>query len=225
MTENEMKEPAELEALLPWHAAGALSRREAALVDEALASDAALRRQFAVIREELDEAIRLNENLGAPSPRVFAQLMARIDAEGAQARRGFSFDIGGWLAERLSEFSPRTLAWSAAAAALAIVLQAGLLVGMFVGEGGRGAFQTASYTGESARGAAGHALIAFAPEATATEIAAFLQAHKASIVEGPRAGGLYKVRINAPEQTKDDVRRVIADMQKSKTVRFAAPSE
>ena len=74
------------------------------------------------------------------------KLMADIEADASTARRTrSSFNLGEWLSEKLSSFSPRTLAWSASAAALAIVLQAGLLAGMFVNErqGGAG-FKTAS---------------------------------------------------------------------------------
>ena len=44
------QEPGEIELLLPWHAAGTLSARDARKVDEALARDPELARQFAVIR-------------------------------------------------------------------------------------------------------------------------------------------------------------------------------
>lgn len=227
MTKEQMKEPAELESLLPWHAAGRLSRRDAARVEDALASDAELERQFAVIREELDETIRLNETLGAPSPRAFERLMADIEAEAARApRRFFSFDLAGWLAERLSLASPRALAWSAAAAALAIALQAGLLVGMFVGEGGQGTFQTASYTQDAARPEGAYALIAFVPQATAADITKFLETHKATVIDGPRAGGLYKVRLAVTGLPKEELGRLVRTMQDEKSlIRFAAPTE
>src|ERR1700742_65908 len=46
------QEPSEIELLLPWHAAGTLNAREARKVDDALARDPELARQYAVIREE-----------------------------------------------------------------------------------------------------------------------------------------------------------------------------
>ena len=85
------------------------------------------------MREELGEAIRVNESLGAPSARAMKNLFAKIDAEPVahadgvvQSRR---------LDDRLRRgFSPRTLAYGATAAALAIVLQAGLIAGVVVKE-------------------------------------------------------------------------------------------
>src|SRR5205085_11060656 len=43
------QEPSEIEMLLPWHAAGTLNPRDARRVDEALARDPELAKQYAVI--------------------------------------------------------------------------------------------------------------------------------------------------------------------------------
>src|SRR5207302_2366185 len=148
---NQVSEREEIEALLPWHAAGTLTRREAQKVEQALAADAELAAQYATIREDLAETIVANETLGAPSARAMQKLMADIEADASSARRArSSFNLGEWLSDKLSSFSPRTLAWSATAAALAIVLQAGLLAGMFVNEQQGGAtFGTASVSVKS----------------------------------------------------------------------------
>src|SRR4029453_11788582 len=114
------KEPErhEIEALLPWHAAGTLSRRDADRVEQALAGDRELARRYDLVREELAETIHLNETLGAPAARAREKLFAAIDAEEARApRRRRSFDLAGRISEFLSSFTPRTLAWSATAAA------------------------------------------------------------------------------------------------------------
>ena len=84
---NEEPEPQELEALLPWYAAGTLSRRDANRVEQALASDLELARQYDLVREELVETIHLNETLGAPSARAMERLFAAIDDEEAGAPR------------------------------------------------------------------------------------------------------------------------------------------
>ena len=145
MFKNKAAEREEIEALLPWHAAGTLSRREADMVERALATDAGLAAQYETIREDLAETIVANESLGAPSARAMQRLMADIEADVSTARRvRSSFNLGEWLSDRLSSFSPRTLAWSGTAAALAIVLQAGLLAGMFVSERQGGSYETAS---------------------------------------------------------------------------------
>ncbi|MFK5057955.1 hypothetical protein ACI4AF_28975, partial [Klebsiella pneumoniae] len=75
------QEPSEIEMLLPWHAAGTLNARDARRVEEALAREPALARQYAAIRAEYEETIHLNESLGAPSGRAMQKLFAAIDAE------------------------------------------------------------------------------------------------------------------------------------------------
>lgn len=222
MTKNQVSEREEIEALLPWHAAGTLSRREAQMVEQALAADADLRTQFETIREDLSETIVANESLGAPSARAMQKLMADIEADASTARRVKStFNLGEWLSDKLSTFSPRTLAWSASAAALAIVLQAGLLAGMFVNERQGGAtFDTASVSVKSEIVKPGaDALISFAPNATAAEITKLMQNYKMAIVEGP-TGEMYTVRVAVTGIPKDEMAKVIKQLQDEKVVRF-----
>ena len=143
---NKEPERHEIEALLPWHAAGTLSRRDADRVEQALAGDRELKRRYDIVREELSETIHLNETLGAPSARAMEKLFTAIDAEGVRApARRASFDFAGRVSDFLSGFTPRTLAWSAAAAALAIVVQAGVITAVAVKERGEPAnYETAS---------------------------------------------------------------------------------
>src|SRR4051812_12568951 len=98
---NEEPEPQEIEVLLPWYAAGTLSRRDADRVEQALANDRELTRRYDLVREELVETIHLNETLGAPSTRAIERLFAAIDAEETRAPRHRRwFDLGS----RISEF-------------------------------------------------------------------------------------------------------------------------
>jgi hypothetical protein len=84
---DEEPERHEIEALLPWYAAGTLSRRDADLVERALARDSELARRYDLVREELTETIHLNEALGAPSARAMEKLFAAINAEEVRALR------------------------------------------------------------------------------------------------------------------------------------------
>ena len=77
----------DIEMLLPWHALGKLSRREANLVERALAADGGLARQYELVCLELAEIVQLNETLGTPSPRATEKLFAAIAAEEARAPR------------------------------------------------------------------------------------------------------------------------------------------
>ncbi len=208
---NEAPERQEIEALLPWHAAGTLSRRDAELVDRAIAGDRELARRLDLAREELTETIHLNESLGAPSMRAMERLFAAIEAEPARAPRT-SFNLGARIAEFFAGLSPRTLAWSATAAALAIVLQAGLLAGLFVKERGV-SYETASAPEQHVTGGS-FALVRFAPQVTADQITAFLKTHNATIVEGPNPGtGMYRVRVASKALPSEEVARIVKSMQ------------
>jgi hypothetical protein len=226
MTRNQT-EREEIEALLPWHAAGTLSRRDAQRVEAALEEDRDLARQFDLVREELSETIHLNETLGAPSARAMDKLLAGIEAEPRPRRR--SFDLAAFIGERLTVFSPRTLAWSATAAVLAIVLQAGLLAGLYLGEPGSespAAFRTASAPTRSFAPAGSYALIGFTAQASAADVTKFLETHKAAIVDGPKPGGLYRIRIAQAALPKSDLAAIVKQMQDdSKIVRFVAATE
>src|SRR5262249_49748848 len=76
-----------IEELLPWHATGTLSRREADRVEQALAGDRELTRRYELVLQELAETARLNETLGAPSARAMEKLFAAINAEEVRAPR------------------------------------------------------------------------------------------------------------------------------------------
>ncbi len=179
---NKEPERHEIEALLPWHAAGTLSRRDADRVEQALAGDYELKRRFDIVREELSETIHLNETLGAPSARAMEKLFAAIDAEGVRTpSRRASFDFAGRISDFLAGFAPRTLAWSAAAAALAIVIQAGVITAVAVKERG----SPANYETASAPQPGAYAVVRFAPQASSADITNFLGAHMATLVDGP----------------------------------------
>jgi anti-sigma-K factor RskA len=220
---QEAPEREEIEALLPWHAAGTLSRRDAQRVEDALARDPELARRYALVREELGETIHLNETLGAPSARALENLFAKIDAE-PERRPAPSLNLGSRIGAFLTSLSPRTLAWSATAAAAAILVQAAVITSVVVKEQG-------TSTGPSLASAASDgsfAVVRFAPQATATDITNFLGAYKATVVEGPlnMGGQLYRIRLSEAKLPKDEVGKIIRQMQgESKVVGFIAVNE
>jgi hypothetical protein len=203
------KEREDLESLLPWHAAGTLNRRDAERVEKALANDRELLRHFNLAREELNETIHLNETLGAPSTRAMEKLFAAIEAEPARKPK-VSFNLAGRLAAFVASFSPRTLAMAGAVGALAIVLQAGVIAtGLIRHEAGTEVASKPTVSGTELASAdvsdGTLAAIRFAPKADVADITNFLIANKASIVDGPKSGGVYVIRLPATGQTKDDL--------------------
>jgi hypothetical protein len=223
-TINKEPERQDIEMLLPWHATGTLSRRDSDRIERALAADGELARQYALVREELAETIHLNETLGAPSARAMDKLFAAIDAEEARApRRRPSFDLAQRISEFLAGFTPRTLAWGAGAAAVALILQAAVIAAVVLKDGHAPAGpQLASVH----RGS--FAMVRFAPQATAAEITNFLGAYKASLVEGPlkAGGGLYRIRLAENPLPPNDLGKIVHQMQEeSRIVGFIAAAD
>jgi hypothetical protein len=190
----------DIEALLPWYAAGTLELRDAERVAKAIAGDRKLARHFDLVREEFNETILLNEMLGAPSARAAEKLFAAIDAEPSRKPQT-SFDLARRLVTFVSRFSMRTLAWASSAAVLVIALQVGVIVTMLVkNEAGQGP-ELASMGGTNAS----HAIIRFSGKANASDITTFLQVNKVSVIEGPNSGGMYAVRLPVIGQEKNEL--------------------
>ncbi len=216
-------EPTEIETLLPWYAAGTLRRRDRLRVEDALRGDPELVRHAALVREELAETIGLNESLGAPSRRSMDRLMAAIDAEDRAGRQRASAQaLAGRFGSFIASFSPRTLAAAASVATLAIALQAFVLVGMLTTP--QAGDETASI-GENRHGHGTFAMVRFAGQASAGEITKFLETYQATLVDGPKAGGLYRVRIAMTSLAKEELTRILLRMRQEHIVEFAAPGE
>jgi anti-sigma factor RsiW len=218
------QEPSEIEMLLPWHAAGTLNARDARRVDEALARDSELARQYAVIREEYAETIHLNESLGAPSARAMQKLFAAIDGEPARTPSA-SLNISARVSGFFARLSPRTLAWSASLGALALLLQAGVIGAVLV-KNQNAPFQVASLSmNESTTRALGpeappHALVRFAPDARVADITALLDSYRASIVDGAK-GGLFRLQFGDKPMAKNEVDGLMSKLQGEKIVSLA----
>jgi anti-sigma factor RsiW len=211
--------PEEVEALLPWHAAGTLSARDARRVDEALARDTRLAKQYAVIQEEFAETIHLNESLGAPSSRAMQRLFAGIDAEPARAP-SVSSTFSARVTEFFASLTPRTLAYSATAAAAALLLQAGVIGAVLVKQN-QNSFDTAAFQAPIESGV--RALVRFAPEARVSDITQFLDSYNASILGGPKAG-MFSMQFEK-RMTKDEIASLLKKVEQEKIVSFVAPAQ
>ena len=216
------QEPSEIELLLPWHAAGTLNARDARRVEEALANDPALAKQYAAIRGEYEETIHLNESLGAPSARAMQKLFAAIDAE--PARPVGSLPLSARIATFFSSLSPRTLAWSASLGAIALLLQAGI-IGAVLMKTQPATFQTASLstsaplTRELGAAAPARALVRFTPEARVADITALLDSYQASII-GDAKGGMFRLQFDKA-MGQDELASLLGKMSREKFVNLA----
>jgi len=217
----------ELEELLPFYANGRISDADKRRVETALAADAELAARLDLIRDDMAETVLLNESLGAPSHNALEKLMAGIEAEArpvpllARAQEN-GRGLLGWLGGLLAAQTPRRLAYAGAAALALIVLQGVAITGLALRDGGPG-FQTASAPGT--RASESYVLLSFSPEAKAGEIASFFKRFDASVVDGPRANGFFKVRVGDASLSTAQVDAIAARMKgESAIVSFVAPA-
>ena len=216
-------EPTEIETLLPWYAAGTLRRRDRQRVEDALRYDPALAHHADLVREELAETISFNESLGVPSARCMDRLMAAIDAETVAARkRNSAGAVAAQFSSFIAGFSPRTLAVAASFAVAAIALQAFLLVSMATKP--QAPFETASVN-PTVTGHGTFAMVRFAREASAGEITRFLEEYQATLVDGPKPGGFYRVRLTMKTLAKEELARIVSRMRQERVVESATPGD
>ncbi|MGX1351512.1 hypothetical protein AB7M49_005088 [Bradyrhizobium elkanii] len=230
---KKVQEPDDIEMLLPWHAAGTLNARDTRRVEDALARDPELARQYAVIREEYAETIGLNESLGAPSAHAMQKLFAAIDAE-PEHKPSMGARMSASVSEFFSKLSPRTLAWSSGLGAVVVLLQAGV-IGTVLMRSQPALFETASLDvaersapvapsapitrdlGASVAATPTRLLVRFTPDARIADITSLLDNYQASILDGK--GGMFRLQFRAMD--KGSVAALIARLQKEKIVSLA----
>ena len=221
---REAPERQEIEALLPWHAAGTLGRRDRERVERAIANDSELARRLTLVREEQQETIHLNESLGVPSSRAMEKLFAAIEAEGAPAPVRRSFDLVGRLSGFISGFAPRTLAYGAAAAAVILLLQSAVMIEVAFNKG-QPDVGTAPKLANAETHSNAHAQIRFSPQATSSEILTFLNAHSAEVVLGPIRNGFFDIRFTGEISKEEIVRKVQRMQSETRVVEFIATKQ
>jgi anti-sigma factor RsiW len=222
---EDIPEPSEIEALLPWHAAGTLDPAEKRMVEDAIARDPELARRYAAVREEFNADWQINEGLGAPSPRAMDQLFAKIDAE--PKRRGAtssapSFSIAGAWAGFIDRMSSRTRAWTAAVASVLVIAQGSLLAVLTTSA--PVAYTTASGPEVSAPAQGAYVLVRFAPDVKSVEITRVLAANNATIASGPTEGGFYKLQVSPTPLPKDKLAGIAKHLEQDKTFEFVSVS-
>jgi len=223
MTHQDQTEREDIEFLLPWYEKGTLNAREMERVERRLAEDEELRSRLALIREEVPETIFANEALGMPGNAARDRLFAQIEAEAGPVQSSGGLRL--WLSRLLpAGFSPGVTI-AGAVAAVIIIVQAVTLVSLLPGDGQPGGYSVAS--GEDAAGQAQGTfiLVRFNDEATAPEISGLLRDTDATIVDGPKPGGVFKLQVSEKALSQTERDEILAALkQESGIVAFAAPT-
>jgi hypothetical protein len=204
MTEQttEEMERAEIETLLPWYATGRLNRADMARVESYLARNPQAARQLDLVRDEQEQAVTANEALGWPSAGALDRLMAALPgAPSGSARQGAGALFLGRIREFFAFPTAGGVRWAAAGVAALVAVQAIAIATLLVSDRD-GGYQVAA--GPQAGGESVSALVAFSDEATAPAISKLLSEFRAKIVDGPRSGGVYKIRLRLDDRSQGE---------------------
>jgi len=183
----------DIEMLLPFYVTGRLEPAEADRVAGYVARHPEIERQVPIIEEERARTIAANQAIPPRPAANFGRLAAAIAA--SPARPG-----PRWrgVAERIADVLVMPFAgnprWAGAAAVLLILAQAAAIAILLARPHDPGTYTEAG--GQPTVRAGGTlALVHFTRGATAAAVADLLAGLDAAIVDGPRAGGLFVVRL------------------------------
>jgi len=225
-TEPNGAAPDDVELLLPWYASGEISDADRVKVERYLSDNPEAEFHLALMREEMDGAITLNETLGAPSAGSLDRLMGDIRAARAERRPAIRFD---GLLERLSQWlsiePPRLVQFAAIGAAIVIVVQ-GLVIGSMVTGPSGTQYEAASGESVTVQPGGPRLLVGFTEQATAKDIVGVLAEIGGTIVSGPVAGGLFEVGLDNKKATDEEIDALVETLKaKSAIIQFAAASD
>lgn len=215
-----MDEREEIETLLPWFVTGKLGTADQQRVERYLREHPDMQRQVALAREENAETVAGAESFGMPSRASFDKLMAQVAAQ--PKRRANVVESASSFLERIADFitslSRPQIGAMAAAAALVVAVQAASLVYLATGSSPSHTYETASGGGDVKADQGTFALVSFRPAATAAEVTAALAELNMQIVAGPRAGGIWRVRLSPEALGQDQAEARLAALRAKATV-------
>jgi len=220
-THTPRDEREEIEMMLPWYVAGTLDRAETRRVETYLRDHPDLQDHLNLVREEMEETIGVNESLGTPSAGALDRLMEQVESEARPAAQtvGSKPGLMQWLIDAWADLSPRATGFAAACAVAIICVQAAIL--LIAPQ----PFETASGPGDEAVQTGTFAQVKFNGTATLEQVGALLESSGAKIIDGPRAQGMYRVRLSEralPEAERD---ALIKKLQSSDPVLIVLPSQ
>lgn len=214
-----MDDRQEIETLLPWFVTGKLDAADRQRVERYLRDHPDMQRQVVLAREESAETVAGAESLGAPSRASFERLLAQVAAE--PRRTGVLEAVAPYferIADWITSLSRPQIGAMAAAAALVVAVQAASLVYLATGSSPSHTYQTASGGSDAKADQGTFALVSFRPTATAADVTAALAELNMQIVAGPRAGGIWRVRLSPEALAQDQAEARLAALRAKATV-------
>ncbi len=207
----------DIEMLLPWFVTGKLDAAETRQVEAYLAAHPDMRKQLDLIEAERADSVVNNEAVGVPSADALHKLMDAIDGRSLARRSGFAA-LADWVQGGLDWLGSRqALVPVAAAAAVAIVLQAGLIGSLLLNRPAPQPGQKPAHTATAPALPGTYAQVVFVPTATIQDIEKAMKPLGIAIADGPKAG-FYRVKLS--DKVLGEVERdlLIANLMANKSV-------
>jgi hypothetical protein len=191
----------EIDDLLPFFAIGRLSSADMRRVEKALESDPTLRTKLKLVLEEQAVTVKVNEEQGRPSSEATERFLAALEAEPRRSGAGLRRFFFGWMA-RLPRFpGPRSFTGLGWLGGLAVITQAAVIGALVSGPQGPPEHPGLQFPPEVHEGCV--VVAKLASDAKLSNLTAQLEASNATIIDGPRANGLYLVRLHLREGGSD----------------------
>jgi hypothetical protein len=187
----------EIEKLLPWYVTGKLGLSDTSKVERYLALHPDALPQLQLIGAEWQETMRANEAMGWPRSGMSDRLMTSLPRSATPSRGHGLFATFGQFFRKHPALETQ---WAALAMTLLVLAQA--------------AFITVLLTRAPA----------FADDAKASDVARFLADFEATIVDGPKPGGVYKIRLRNLDKSQPDHALLSKLAERRDIVRIVLPS-
>ncbi len=209
MSEDTKTRRDEVEMMLPFYATGQLDQAEANEIDDYLKHHPDVAHQLDLIRAERESTAAGNAIYASRPARGFDRVAAMIGKRSAQPARTAGSPLD-WIKRLFAMPSSPALGFVGAAAAIVILLQAAT-IGTLVVAQYPGIFGTAG--GNETVDAGTTVFVRFADDASAAAIADVLSGLGVKIIDGPRGGKLFTVRIGPKTMNESERDRVITALK------------
>jgi Domain of unknown function (DUF6894) len=124
--------------------------------------------------------------------------------------------LRGLVSKFFHRAPPRTLAW--ALIAIALVAQSVVVFTVMAPD-------KTAYEAASAPSLGAVVSVRFAGQATVDDVMDFLQTHRSTVIDGPRVGGFFHVRVSPTALPHDEFAQLVRRMAQEKVVDFVAAVE
>lgn len=201
-------EPQDVEELLPWYVTGRVTREEARGVEAALKTMPDLAAKLAAVQREREAVARGSEAVDPPPPENLQRLLQQVET--TRQLRVPKPEAGTGNSDWLSAVFGRRLVWQVAFAAACVVV-AVMTVRLYDPATTTG-YGTAAGINGAEIGAT--LVVTFLPDATNANISSLLTELEATIIDGPKPGNAYVLRL--PSADPNDVSAAMAALLERK---------